>query len=101
MYFAEDIPARRAFELGLINEVVSHDDLLPHAREAALKLIPPGGPGMAVRLTKRALHRQLDGEIQRALDEENIALNQSIGSEDFAEAVTARIQKRDPVYKGR
>ena len=56
---------------------------------------------VAVRLTKRALHRQLDGEIQRALDEENIALNQSIGSEDFVEAVTARIQKRDPVYKGK
>jgi 2-(1,2-epoxy-1,2-dihydrophenyl)acetyl-CoA isomerase len=100
-YFGEDIPAARAFELGLINEVVSHDDLLTRAREAALKLIPPGGPGMSVRLTKRALHRQLDGEIQRALDEENVALNQSIGSEDFVEAVTARIQKRDPVYKGR
>jgi 2-(1,2-epoxy-1,2-dihydrophenyl)acetyl-CoA isomerase len=101
MYFGEDIPAQRALELGLINEVVPHDELLPHARAAALKLIPPGGPGMAVRLTKRALHRQLDGEIQRALDEENIALNQSIGSEDFVEAVTARMQKRDPVYKGK
>jgi enoyl-CoA hydratase/carnithine racemase len=56
---------------------------------------------MAVRLTKRALHRQLDGEIQRALDEENVALNQSIDSEDFVEAVTARMQKRDPVYKGK
>lgn len=101
MYFGEDIPATRAFELGLINEVVPHDQLLAHAREAALKLIPPGGPGLAVRLTKRALHRQLNGEIQRALDEENIALNQSIDSEDFMEAVTARMQKRDPVYKGK
>ena len=101
MYFGEDIPAARAYELGLINEVVPHDELLAHAREAALKLIPPGGPGMAVRLTKRALHRQLNGEIQRALDEENIALNQSIESEDFMEAITARIQKRDPVYKGK
>jgi 2-(1,2-epoxy-1,2-dihydrophenyl)acetyl-CoA isomerase len=101
MYFGEDIPAARAYELGLINEVVPHDDLLARAREAALKLIPPGGPGMAVRLTKRALHRQLDGEIQRALDEENVALNQSIDSEDFVEAVTARMQKRDPVYKGK
>jgi len=101
MYFGEDIPAARAYELGLINEVVPHDELLAHAREAALKLIPPGGPGMAVRLTKRALHRQLNGEIQRALDEENIALNPSIESEDFMEAITARIQKRDPVYKGK
>jgi enoyl-CoA hydratase/carnithine racemase len=57
--------------------------------------------GLAVRLTKRALHRQLDGEIQRALDEENIALNQLIDSEDFMESITARMQKRDPVYKGK
>jgi len=101
MYFGEDIPAARAYELGLINEVVPHDELLAHAREAALKLIPPAGPGMAVRLTKRALHRQLNGEIQRALDEENIALNESINSEDFMEAITARMQKRPPVYKGK
>jgi enoyl-CoA hydratase/carnithine racemase len=101
MYFGEDIPAARAYEFGLINEVVAHDQLLPRAREAALKLIPPGGPGMAVRLTKRALHRQLNGDIQRALDEENIALNESMKSEDFREAVIARMQKRDPVYKGK
>ena len=56
---------------------------------------------MAVRLTKRALHRQLNGDIQRALDEENIALNESMKSEDFMEAVMARMQKRDPVYKGK
>lgn len=101
IYFGEDVSAARAYELGLINEVVPHDQLLSHAREAALRLIPPAGPAMAVRLTKRALHRQLSGDIQRALDEENIALNESTKSEDFMEAVMARMQKRDPVYKGK
>jgi len=43
----------------------------------------------------------LTGSIQRALDEENIGLNQAFKSEDFAEAVKARIQKRDPIYKGK
>lgn len=101
MLLGEPITAREAYELGLVNKVVSHDELLPYAREQALKLIPPGGPGMAVRLTKRALHRQLTGNIQRALDEENIGLNQAFKSEDFTEAVKARIEKRDPVYKGK
>jgi len=100
-YFGEDITADRAYELGLINKVIPHDALLPYAEERALKLIPPGGPGMAVRLTKRALHRQLNGDIQRALDEENIGLNQSMKSEDFMESVMARMQKRTPVYKGK
>ena len=31
----------------------------------------------------------------------NIDFNQSITSEDFVEAVAARIQKRDPDFKGR
>jgi enoyl-CoA hydratase/carnithine racemase len=100
-YFGEDVPATQAYEMGLINKVVPHDELLPYARERALLLIPPGGPSMAVRLTKRALHRQLNGDIQRALDEENIGLNQSMKTEDFMEAIMARMQKRAPVYKGK
>jgi len=101
MFFGESVSAQEAYDLGLVNKVVPHDELLPYAREMALKLIPPGGPGMAVRLTKRALHYQLTGSIQRALDEENIGLNQAFKSEDFAEAVKARIEKRAPIYKGK
>jgi len=100
-YFGEAITAQKACEMGLINEVLPHDELLPHVRSKALQLIPPGGPGMAVRLTKRVLHRQLAGDIQKALDEENIGLNQGMKSEDFMEAVMARIEKRAPVYKGK
>ena len=101
MFFGEDITAEKALELGLVNKILPHDELIPYATEQAKKLIPPNGPGMAVRLTKRALNRQLNGDIQRALDEENIGLNLAMKSEDFMEAVMARMQKRDPVYKGK
>ena len=101
MYLGETVSAKEAYEMGLVNKVLPHEELLPYARERAKKLIPPNGPSMAVRLTKRALHRQLTGEIQRSLDEENIGLNQAFKSQDFAEAVMARIEKRDPVYKGK
>ncbi len=101
MFFGEDITAEKAYEMGLINKVLSHDALIPHALEAAKKLFPPHGPGMGIRLTKRAIHRQLNGDIQRALDEENVGLNQAIKSEDFAEAIKARIEKRHPVFKGK
>jgi 2-(1,2-epoxy-1,2-dihydrophenyl)acetyl-CoA isomerase len=101
MFLGEPITAQEAYELGLVNKVLPHDELLPYARDIALKLIPPNGPGMAVRLTKRALHRQITASFQRAVDEENIGLNQAFRSEDFAEAVKARIERRDPVYKGK
>jgi enoyl-CoA hydratase/carnithine racemase len=101
MYLGEDISAAQALELGLVNAVLPHEELLAYVREAAGKLIPPNSPAMAVRLTKRALHRQLNGDIQRALEDENIGLNQAMGSEDFIEAITARMQKRPPVFKGK
>jgi len=101
VFFGEDISAEKAYELGLINKVVPHDDLLPCALEAARKLFPPHGPGMAIRVAKRTIHRQLDGDIQRALDAENVGLNQAIRSEDFLEAITARLEKRKPLFRGR
>lgn len=101
MYFGEDISAAKALELGLVNAVLPHEELLAHVREAAGKLIPPNSPAMAVRLTKRALHRQLNGDIQRALEDENTGLNRAMGSEDFIEAITARMERRPPVFKGK
>lgn len=100
-YFGEKISAAQAFEMGLVNKVVPHDQLLAYARERALQLIPPNGPSMAVRLTKKAIHRQVAGNIQRALDEENIGLDQGLKTEDFMEALIARAEKRGPVFKGK
>ena len=101
VFLGEDISAGQALELGLVNKVVPHDELIASVEEVAQKLIPPNGPAMAVRLTKQLLNRQLLQDIQRALDDENAAINQGINSEDFVEAISARIEKRAPVYKGR
>jgi hypothetical protein len=37
----------------------SHDQLIPYAREMALRLIPPAGAWMAVHMAKQALHKPL------------------------------------------
>lgn len=89
------------FELGLVNKVLPHDRLIPYAREMALKLIPPGGAWMAIRMVKRALHQPLLKEITEALDRENEGLNQAFGTEDFREALKARMEKRPPVFRGK
>ncbi len=100
MFFGEQISAQEALEMGLINGVVPHDELLSHAREKTLKLIPPQGAGMAVKLTKRALHKPLIDIMSNALDLENEALNKAVLTKDFGEHMTARMQKRTPVFKG-
>ena len=101
VYFAERIPAARLFELGLVNKVLPHTQLIPYAKEMALKLIPPAGAWMAIRMVKRALHKPLLKEITEALDRENEGLNQAFGTEDFREALKARAEKRNPVFRGK
>jgi enoyl-CoA hydratase/carnithine racemase len=100
MFFAERITAQELFELGLINKVLPHDQLLPYARERALKLIPPQGAGYAVRLAKRALHKPLLEAVTTALDLENQGLNEAFKTGDLLEALTARKEKRAPAFKG-
>lgn len=100
MFFAERITAQELFDLGLINKVLPHDELLPYARERALKLIPPQGAGYAVRLAKRAIHKPLLEAVTTALDLENKGLNEAFVTGDFMEALTARKEKRAPVFKG-
>ncbi len=99
-YFGGRMTAQEVFELGLINKVLPHDQLLPYAKEMALKLIPPGGPWMAVRLTKRAFHQPYVEAVAKSLDVENEGLNRAVTTQDFIEALQARKEKREPVYKG-
>jgi 2-(1,2-epoxy-1,2-dihydrophenyl)acetyl-CoA isomerase len=101
IYFGERIPAPQLFEMGLVNKVLPHDQLIPYAKEMALKLIPPAGAWMAVRLAKRALHKPLVEAVTQALDRENEALRQAFETDDFREALRARAEKRPPAFQGR
>lgn len=99
-FFGEKLPASTLYDMGLVNEVVAHEELLAHAKQMALKLIPPLGAWLAARLAKKALHGPLIEAVTRALDAENEGLNQTIASADFWEAIAARKEKREPVFKG-
>jgi enoyl-CoA hydratase/carnithine racemase len=100
VFFGEKLTAPKLFELGLVNKVLPHDDLLPYARERTAKLIPPQGAAFSVSLCKELIHKPLAEAITKALDSENEALLRAFGSVDFMEALNARIEKRDPVFKG-
>lgn len=101
LYFSKKLTAADCLELGLANAVLPHDELLDYAREQAKMLFPPGGAGLAIREMKRILHKPYIEAVSRALDLENEGLNKLWSSEDFAEGVMARIERRQPVYKGK
>jgi len=100
-YFGEKITAQKAYELGLVNKVLPPDELMPYAREQALKLIPPKGPSLSLKLMKKTMHAYFRDILERTLDLENRALRKTFTSHDFKESMKSIKEKRDPIFVGR
>jgi enoyl-CoA hydratase/carnithine racemase len=95
----ERMDAKRAYELGMISEVVAHDRLLERAHEIA-DMVNSNAP-LAVRGTRLAIHKTLDlplhdGEIlAEAFRERNLH------TEDSLEGPRAFVEKRAPNWQCR
>jgi enoyl-CoA hydratase/carnithine racemase len=100
-FYPDKLEAQQLLDLGLANAVLPHDELLPYTRDKAMQLIPPRGAGASIRAMKRIVHAQKVEELTRALDLENEVLNELMKSEDFVEGLMARVEKREPIFKGR
>ena len=101
MFFGERMSAQKLYEMGLVNKVLPHEQLIPYARTTALKLAPPQGATCAVRLTKRAIHQPLIDALTNALANENEGLNKAYITADFAESMSAMREKRSPSFIGK
>lgn len=100
IYFSQKISALEAQELGIVNKVLPHDQLLDYVKEQTLRLVAPGGPAFAIKKMKKVLHQPYVDILSETLDRENQALNECFQSADFGEALMARMEKRTPVFKG-
>jgi len=99
MYSAEKLEAQTAFDLGLINKLVSSDTVLSEAIEFAAKLAK--GPSKAFGLTKRAVNKAIFPDLEELLEYEAQLQEIAGRSDDFEEGVKAFIEKRQPVYSGK
>ena len=100
-YFGKKVSAQEAYDLGLINKVLPKEELIPFAREQALRLIPPKGPILSIKLMKKTMHTYFADILTSTLDLENKALRKLFASHDFRESMQALKEKRDPVFIGR
>jgi 2-(1,2-epoxy-1,2-dihydrophenyl)acetyl-CoA isomerase len=100
-YFGEKITAQKALDLGLVNKVLPSKELIPYTREQALRLIPPKGPSLSLKLMKKTMHAYFRDILERTLDLENRGLRKAFTSKDFNESMKSIKEKRDPVFIGR
>lgn len=94
----ERIPAGRALEWGLINQVWPDDQLAARAEALASRLAE--GPTGSYAGTKRQLNQWLYQQIDQQLEFEARIQQELAASSDFGEGVTAFVQKRPPRFTG-
>jgi enoyl-CoA hydratase len=93
------IDAKRAYEIGLVNQVYPLDQLMPEARKLAKKM--EGLPGFALKMAKHAINFGYDLSLDNAMRLETQCCSQCFSTDDQKEGMKAFLEKRKPVFKGK
>jgi enoyl-CoA hydratase/carnithine racemase len=95
----ERMSAQRAYELGLVSEIVDHDRLLERAREIAT-IVNRNAP-LAVRGTRLAIRRGRDLPLHEAEIMAEAFRERVVRTDDAKEGPQAFVEKREPVWRCR
>jgi enoyl-CoA hydratase/carnithine racemase len=94
----ERLSAQRAYDLGMISEVVEHDRLLERTREVAA-LVNRNAP-LAVRGTRLAIRKGLDLPLHDAEILAETFRERVVRTNDAKEGPLAFVEKREPDWSG-
>lgn len=92
------LEAEAALAIGLVDEVLAPEALLPRAEAlaAAIAAMPP----LAVQAAKRVMDRGMEAGLAAGLDAELHAAAILFATEDRREGMRAFVEKRPPVFRG-
>lgn len=93
------IDAEKAFEFGILNRVVEHEEVMSEAKAIAEKLLTK--PPFATQMAKLAINVGSDTDIHSGLIVEAMSFGNTFATEDRKEGLDAFFEKRKPEFKGR
>ena len=96
---AQNIDAREAHRIGLVNEVVEPARLIARAEELLLQII--ANAPLAVRLSMEAVHHGLEAGQAHGLALESASFALCASTDDKREGTTAFLERRQPRFSGR
>jgi enoyl-CoA hydratase/carnithine racemase len=99
MLLGEQISAREAERIGLVNRVAAPEEFDAAVADWAAKLAAKSP--LLMRLGKDAMARQLDMPLADALEFLHAQLSLAFSTDDIQEGVKAFFEKREPVWTGR
>lgn len=91
--------AKDAERLGMINYALPSEEVMPKAREIALKMA--NGPTWALRWTKTSINKILRERLNLTMDTALATEWITLSSDDHREAVAAFLEKRPPKFSGK
>ena len=99
IFTGDVIDTQEAIRIGMIEEVVPPEDLMPHAQ--ALGKCIAQNPPLAVRMAKRVLQTGADAQdFETQVNREVYIQNALFATDDFAEGVRSFLEKRPPQFTG-
>ncbi len=98
-YMADLVDAQTALSLGMVNRVVTDDELEAVGNEVAERIA--AGPSIALGYMKRNLNAAEHVALGELLDLEALHHSRCGMTEDHKEATKAFVEKRQPIFHGR
>jgi 2-(1,2-epoxy-1,2-dihydrophenyl)acetyl-CoA isomerase len=97
-FFGDPVDAARAYDWGLVNEVVPPEALLETAKAWGHRLAT--GPTTALSLIKRLLDASSGSSFEEAIEDEARVQHIAYTTADMAEGIASFLERREPRFTG-